>query len=66
MARLQTEVRMGDVTHNPQENRVRLRGAYGAAPTFRRTFTTLPRPAKKHDGGCKTCDGLNCVGKCRF
>jgi hypothetical protein len=32
----------------------------------------LPRPAlrapraPKKDGGCKTCDGLHCIGRCRF
>ena len=66
MARLQAEGRVGDVPHIPQGGRFPQRGANGAKPQFRRTFTLLPRAAKKHDGGCKACDGLNCIGKCRF
>ena len=66
MARVQAGCRVGDLTQNPEGGRVPQRGAYGAKAQFRRTATRLPRPAKKNDGGCKVCDGLNCVGKCRF
>jgi hypothetical protein len=65
MARVQVAGLVGDV-NNPIENRVRRNGAYAAPAQTKRPVTVAPPLRKKDYGGCKTCDGLHCVGHCKF
>jgi hypothetical protein len=60
-----------EMTQATPVGRGTLLGANGAAwklsrPTADQTRTVKVRPLKKHGGGCKTCDGVGCVGRCRF
>jgi hypothetical protein len=64
MPRVRVVRPVGDVTHDTIENRVRQSEAYAAKPQGARPATVV-RPTKT-DGGCKTCDGRNCVGRCQF
>lgn len=70
MARL--ESLMGEMAQQPAEGRGMRHGVYHAgwnvtvvkvdqAPVA----AVVARPLKKR-GGCKTCDGRGCVGRCRF
>ena len=57
MARVRIVRPVGDVT---RQNRANAATLQGTRPV------TVVRPKKKDDGGCKTCDGRHCVGRCQF
>jgi hypothetical protein len=59
-----------EMTQAPPVGRGTLLGANRAAwklrqPALDQTRTVKAQPLEKR-GGCKTCDGVGCVGRCRF
>jgi hypothetical protein len=64
------EMLLGEMTQETLMGRAPRHGANHAAWNLRQTEvdrapSPAARPLKKR-GGCKTCDGTACVGRCRF
>jgi hypothetical protein len=64
------EMRLGEMTQPVLVGQGMHHGANHADWKLRtvgsdRTPAAAARPLKKR-GGCKTCDGIGCVGRCRF
>ena len=65
------EMLLGEITQRPPQARGIGHGANHSGWNLRtaegvRTPDGAVRPLKKKSGGCKTCDGTGCVGRCRF
>jgi hypothetical protein len=65
MTKSHVEGLVGEITQDSRESRARQHGAFHSGNASERQLNVL-RPATKRRGGCKTCDGRHCVGRCRF
>jgi hypothetical protein len=63
----QLEAAGREMTYPAAQKTTAVNGAFRLRwqPTAPRSAPLVLRPAPKHRG-CKTCDGVGCIGRCRF
>jgi hypothetical protein len=65
MAKSHVEGLVGEITRLTAEGRGNAHGAFPSMDAAERP-TNIVRTIPKRRGGCKTCDGRGCVGRCKF
>ena len=65
MSKSHVEGLVGEITRLSAEGRGKTHGAFHSIDAEQRPGSIV-RTIPKRRGGCKTCDGRGCVGRCKF